>query len=196
MGQYYKALVMGKRLGIYSSWDYGSGSKLMEHSYLGNDFVNAVYTEIENNPSRIAWVGDYAEDVGLDKSWYELVWGDEWRAFKGTTVPKELFWKDEKAVGEGFLINHTKQQYIDLQEYAELARFKDCGCEWVINPLPLLTAIGNGQGGGDYHRSYENFDHVGDWFMDEIEFCIDLADGLSGKPEYDEVTEEYIFKEE
>ena len=44
MGQYYHPTIMGKRYGVQGwlySHAYGEGLKLMEHSYLGNDFVNA-----------------------------------------------------------------------------------------------------------------------------------------------------------
>ena len=39
---------------------------------------------------------------------------------------------------------------------------------------PLLTAIGNGRGGGDYHDEYPNFDIVGSWAMNEIYFTYSL----------------------
>ncbi len=45
---------------------------------------------------------------------------------------------------------------------------------WVINPLPLLTACGNGRGGGDYHSQYPDQDKVGIWAGDvlSIEFAV------------------------
>lgn len=36
---------------------------------------------------------------------------------------------------------------------------------WCINPLPLLTSIGNGQGGGDYRGDSPD---VGSWAFDKI----------------------------
>jgi hypothetical protein len=43
-----------------------------------------------------------------------------------------------------------------------------------INPLPLLTACGNGLGGGDYRGTMMNA--VGAWAFDEIEFTFDKPD--------------------
>ena len=42
----------------------------------------------------------------------------------------------------------------------------------LVNPLPLLTACGNGRGGGDYHDCYPDYDKVGTWAFDIIE-CTD-----------------------
>jgi len=39
--------------------------------------------------------------------------------------------------------------------------------EWCAHPLPLLTALGNGMGGGDY-RGKEGKDNIGSWAFDEI----------------------------
>ena len=65
MGQYYKAMVIGdhnKRY-VLSSWDYENGSKLMEHSYFTNEFVGAVDSLLLGHPMRVAWIGDYSDDV-------------------------------------------------------------------------------------------------------------------------------------
>lgn len=58
-------------------------------------------------------------------------------------------------------------------------------CGWRIHPLPLLTAIGNGLGGGDYYGI--NTDDVGTWAWNEI--------SVEDEPpvEYTEV--KYTFRE-
>ena len=49
--------------------------------------------------------------------------------------------------------------------------------EWCLHPLSLLTALGNGKGGGDYHGINE--DLIGYWAFDEISFeDADLEDEL------------------
>lgn len=58
--------------------------------------------------------------------------------------------------------------------YAKAAGFNpewDEGYVWVTHPLPLLTAIGNGRGGGDYHGTNESM--VGMWAMDLLSFTED-----------------------
>lgn len=48
MGQYYMPTLISQDGTIHSLYShfYGNGLKLMEHSYIGNDFVNAVCTQI------------------------------------------------------------------------------------------------------------------------------------------------------
>jgi hypothetical protein len=71
MGQYYIAIILGEkgtkefiRFAI-SSFAYACGSKLAEHSYIGNPFVEAVEYLISPNgifyKSRLVWAGDYAD---------------------------------------------------------------------------------------------------------------------------------------
>jgi hypothetical protein len=52
-----------------------------------------------------------------------------------------------------YLVNHTKKQYVDKRKEE-------------IHPLPLLTAEGNGAGGGDYRGDNEIL--CGDWARDVI----------------------------
>ena len=56
---------------------------------------------------------------------------------------------------------------------------------WCIHPLPLLTAIGNGLGGGGYRE--DDAWQVGMWAND----VISIEENIPG--EYEE--ESYIFKE-
>ncbi|MBR1807062.1 MAG: hypothetical protein IJ774_11860, partial [Selenomonadaceae bacterium] len=34
---------------------------------------------------------------------------------------------------------------------------------WAIHPLPLLTAVGNDRGMGDFHEGGVGYEHVGTW---------------------------------
>ena len=58
-----------------------------------------------------------------------------------------------------FLINYDTSQFIDLNEY-KAKSVNDDG--WIIHPLPLLTAIGNGRGGGDFQDGV-GIEFVGTW---------------------------------
>lgn len=46
--------------------NFDNGLKLMEHSWVGNRFVNAVMYEMVDNPVRLAWVGDYSDSAIVD----------------------------------------------------------------------------------------------------------------------------------
>ncbi len=65
------------------------------------------------------------------------------------------------------LINHTKKLYVRYDEMRSNDR-------WIVNPLPLLTACGNGRGGGDYRNQYPDYDKIGIWAGDvlSIEFAV------------------------
>lgn len=138
------------------------GAKLMEHSYIGNWFCNSVLADIaKNGKTRIAWVGDYAEDEEIREITngdlcFKDVWGDHDNPHR---FGGHVFGYRGK-----FLVNHSKRKYVSFDGVMKFAKRE--GLRWPINPLPLLTAIGNGRGGGDY--SGENESLVGTWAWDEI----------------------------
>ena len=199
MGQYYKAYVepLDKPPIVLDAWSYENGAKLMEHSWLGNEFVNAVISRIEKRPARVAWVGDYSDDTDnndlkCDRKVFDTCWGENSTTSKVTIFDKSLFCVESEEpfdgieiVGTGYFVNHTKSQYIDLKQYAQEAR---CSHGWVVNPLPLLTAVGNGLGGGDYRGI--NTSMVGYWYLDKLEFTRDSA-----PKNYANVTDDCIFRE-
>ena len=62
-----------------------------------------------------------------------------------------------------YLVNHSQQVYLNCDSYYERNKDND---DWCVNPLSLLTAIGNGLGGGDYRGINE--DYVGEWAWETI----------------------------
>lgn len=200
MGQYYRAMVKkpNGRLDVYnrdvirkSKPEYML-AKLTEHSWWLNDFVNAVCLDILNSKdkNRVAWIGDYAHTYlkcydltshnGLNKEqinrMYKRCWNCEGRAVNHTDFTLDGL----------FLINHTKKQYIDCSQYYKDSVMPD---EWCLHPLPLLTCIGNGLGGGDYCSPTDDStkDYVGAWAWDEI--------SIADKPVSDYSAIYPIFKE-
>jgi hypothetical protein len=152
MGQYYYAVILdaqGKIVVWMNAFPYGSGVKLMEHSYIDNAFVNTF--EFSLSPegalykSRVVWAGDYADnEPGQEKNLHDLCNDDE----------KKLITPAEKNASKyRYLVNHTKKQYVDKTKTGNL------------HPLPLMTAEGNGRGGGDI---YDAPSFVGSWARDVI----------------------------
>lgn len=161
-----------------------SGLKLTEHSWYGNDFVNGVVERIEGRPAVVAWVGDYAdeeEDFKGVEGYTPEIYGRVWPRREGDPrIPEAPFPSVPGRHDDGFLVNRTKGLYIDFAVYYRAAKAKDGGRWWCIHPLPLLTAIGNGRGNGDYHawgllscskRSTRNEEMVGAWAMDVLEYA-------------------------
>lgn len=159
MGQYYNALMIkdGEMKAYDRLLDGGfTPAKLTEHSWWLNGFVNTIAGMLLDNPMQVAWVGDYAKSVGMNHDLYEFVWGDE-AVVDG--VKSKSFLLDGM-----YLVNHTKKEFLDCSRYKIASRVHE---DEIIHPLPILTAIGNGQGGGDYHGT--DMDFVGSWALDEIE---------------------------
>ena len=150
MGQYWKALTSfdGKICG----WNL-LPRKLMEHSWLHNEMTDFFSTLIFNTPHKIAWVGDYAEEKEIPPEWAEHL--NEQIDFD----PIEAFNYNGKV-----LVNHDKNQFV---RFDSLPFSSEGEGEWIIYPLPLLTAVSNGRGGGDYYDTSNPY--VGTWAFDLIE---------------------------
>jgi len=170
MGQYYSvAFKQEGAVKVSSRRVRGKGymmAKLLEHSYLENSFCKAVAKAIFGKPARIAWVGDYAEEdevTGLTKG--DVTYADVWG-----TEDKEADDRYEFAPAGRFsyrgkwLVNHDKKVCISFDAWK-----KGYGDEndWPIFPLSLLTAIGNGRGGGDYGGNA--MARIGTWTWDLVE---------------------------
>lgn len=182
MGQYYKPLLIaedGSKKTAYSH-DFGDGLKLMEHSWVGNDFVNAVLQHLDSNPHRLAWVGDYADSVSDNDchfgggfindrdtfmKLYKSIWSDDGEEDIPNIDKNCQRYKLSNEEADCFIVNLTKNCYIDMEKYVAENKSKEGAYYWCINPVPLLTSIGNGQGGGDYRG---NDPEVGTWAFDEI----------------------------
>ena len=159
MGQYYKPINIDNNQWLYSH-EYDNGLKLMEHSWVGNNFVGTVMALMLPggtwHKNRIVWAGDYYDGEG-EIPYYSLA-EDKDKINPHTSITKEM---QKKAK----LVNHTKKLYV---RYDEMPCHTDDYGEWIVNPLPLLTALGNERGGGDYHSEHADFDKVGIWAGDVL----------------------------
>jgi hypothetical protein len=169
MGQYYKAIILGEAklskqeiIRIFmEAWNYNNGAKLTEHSYLLNSFVSSfeylLTPEGMFYKSRVVWAGDYADnEEGLEANLYQLTDGQTEKHHLGNIKNT----KDYR-----YIINHTKKQYVDKQK------------QKVYHPLPLLTAEGNGKGGGDFRGKGE--DLIGIWARDILSVEKEIPDNFT-----------------
>lgn len=194
MGQYYHPIILGKNRKSIKAWfyshKYGNGLKLMEHSYVDNNFVNAVVNYLINNGGgRLVWAGDYADDEKVRLTMAETlpIWQKEvaegrttlsHTKFRATSplcfkqTEQNLYSRCTKKTevedydtsypqGAEFFVNHDKKEIIELYEVTT-------NCDgYQVHPLPLLTCEGNGRGGGDYWGSNQRY--VGTWARDFIQ---------------------------
>ncbi len=199
MGQYYVPTLIDEEGSITTlhAHAYNNGLKLMEHSYIGNNFVNAVLTLLWNNPQRVAWIGDYSDSEDGDAfekklthedfmHYYEAAWGEGHDDLHIKPEPAPILTITSK---RKYIVNHTQRCYIHIGEYIAANQWTEYGgwvnrkydpsakSQWCINPLPLLTACGNDRGGGDYHEGHPGYDNVGTWAFDLIEITGKQPDG-------------------
>ncbi len=182
MGQYYQTVYkeQNKNTQYYNRYLIIDGkeeytmAKLTEHSWFYNDYVNTICNKIYNtkNKVRIIWMGDYSNEF-LDEhpktfnkyktkallKLYEVCWNNK----KDRTKSIQFI---EFNLLNKYLVNHTKKLFIDCSKYLK----NNVIDGWCLHPLPLLTCIGNGCGGGDYRGPSDDsdFELVGTWAWDKI----------------------------
>lgn len=195
MGQYYRGIVLDKKTKnkveeCFSCYDYNNGAKLMEHSYVGNYYVkiyeHTLANEFKGYP--FVWGGDYADERHRKNTVNDYVLGREFIEEKRDNYARENgfekvingkygqdYQKDgvffdsidilpkipyEELPTYKYVINLTKKMFVKIPTFNENEN------EWIIHPLPLLCADGNGRGGGDYRGT--NMELIGSWAFDRI----------------------------
>ena len=156
MGQYYYPIVLdenGKKIIVWMcAHNYNNGLKLMEHSYLGNNFVSTfefgLSPEGPHYKSRVVWAGDYADkEPDQEKNLYQMC--DEYTMISPQVKETKMY---------RYIVNHNKKQFVDKTKVPKQENF-------ALHPLPLLTCEGNGRGGGDYRGESPL---IGSWARDII----------------------------
>ena len=187
MGQYFRPIILKEKenseqaeqvIAWMYSHNYGNGLKLMEHSWLKNDFVNTFESLLapnaEYHKSRVVWAGDYAEDEEnitlkddegkeYNPNLYSLC-NDE-----NEIKPNSI--KVDEATYYRYILNHTKNEYVDKDKIVVVDGRQ-------VHPLPLLTSEGNGQGGGDYFAEPDQH-LVGAWARDVISVQTTIPNGFN-----------------
>jgi hypothetical protein len=141
MGQYYYSILLtedGRIMAWMCAHNYGNGLKLMEHSYLGNNYISTFEWGLSPagpyHKTRVVWAGDYADpEPGKEDTLYKMC--DEY----GMIRPAK-----KETTNYRFVVNHTKRLFVDKTKVPSRDGY-------TLHPLPILTCEGNGRGGGDYH---------------------------------------------
>lgn len=171
MGQYFKAI----NLDTFEQISSPGFSKIMEFSYVGNELPLEVSRLMmpgnQWHKHRVMFVGDYCDNDEKEPAFRQSVL---------KRLPENLKAKLDKEADNlysifdsfpdkgcnggteaRYIFNYVKQEYVDL---------KDCPTNkdgYTIHPLCLLTALGNGNGGGDYYGK-AGAKYVGYWCGDII----------------------------
>ena len=179
MGQYYKPVCLDTMEFVYSH-TYNNGLKLMEHSYIGNNFVAVVEHLIAKGGAwfgkRIVWAGDYAapepngiidEETKEAPNLYMLVEENEIQPVIPETRPNYRY-----------LVNLDTNEFVDFEKIPPTYIDKETGDKWYIHPLPLLTCEGNGQGGGDYFGK-DRKKIIGKWARNRVTIQEEKPEGMT-----------------
>lgn len=172
MGQYYKFMNIDKKQICEKN---RHGWKLMEHSYLGNDYCTDILNLLSDEwkGDRIIQVGDYAEPNDetttqdfVERTLKELNVSEGISLYTHADSFENVNPKSAKDIR--YVYNLDKKEYVDLfrqpiqwcyQDDKYLGTVK-------INSFALLIGCGNGLGGGDYHGVNEEL--VGYWAGDKF----------------------------
>ena len=187
MVQYYIPIVINSyasnMIAAYSIYDFKKDTDiggLTSHAHINSPFVDNVLTNLFENKCCLAWVGEYARRSNkytdhISQLFFEL--RDQ------AAMNRYIFHKRDAYINSNNLIfiNHTKKEYLNMKEYIANVKALPLG-EYTqrliilgmlnyakiqyLHPIPILTAIGNGLGAGDY--SGINMDKVGSWAGDLI----------------------------
>ena len=176
MGQYYNILTFkNNKFKIYDrsvkQTENGKSeymlAKLTEHSWIGNSTMVSFSNLIYKNPTKLAWVGDYADETknnditnpSLDLKTIKNLHEKAWKTKRELSLIYKQFNTESM-----LLVNWDKKLFVNMKEYIKQNDVNG----WCLHPLSLLTAIGNGFGGGDYYSI--NKEEIGTWAFDTISF--------------------------
>ena len=169
MGQYYKFVSVDKEKSI-SPINFDNGSKLMEHSWLNNNYVGAAMQLISKGQpfygDKIVWAGDYADNEikngkKLRRNLYDLC-----------SNYKIAIKIDENNIKKlRYIVNLDTKEYVAICKSLVSEIWTDSTTNkkysFRIHPLPLLTCDGNGNGLGDFMGKDPN-NLIGKWKRNRV----------------------------
>ena len=187
MGQYYTVANMDKKEVLCMNGHF-IGGKLLEIAETASDSL-AILNQIAGpwKGDTVFLVGDYADLSSSSVPYFRALrtWTDKLHLVGNLyAYVREKFKPvdgDPEDRGLRFIYNHDRKEYIDILHCPNCFEVT----EWrqaFIAPLPLLIAMGNGRGGGDYY-GYDNEKLVGSWCdsIASLEITADPKDELGYK---------------
>ena len=118
MGQYFKGIILDDENNIKVAMKphyFNESAKLNEFSYFENDFLGYFMSKIYQNPKRVVFAGDYANEEKNGLTLYKMARTIEEKFTKNTFFLMNFPCVFSSSLG--FLVNHTKKLFIDLNAY-------------------------------------------------------------------------------
>ena len=176
MGSYYQATIIepDNSAYMYNTHSLNIGLKLMEHSYVNNEYCKHIISLLHNNPQPLVWLCDYHESDDTTKH--------TWVTAEELNISEAL---DDFKDNNYWIINHTKKCYIDMHKLSNLYT-----SDWHIHPIPILcNSDTQSQGGGDFHPEDSR----------RATWCEDIISSIEPSNqefiEFTDVTEDCLFYE-
>lgn len=190
MGQHYKIVNIDKEE-LLEPRRLDNGLQLLHWSY-SNTYTNFALMNMVAGPwkgDRVFVVGDYADleepDEPCHKALKKIL---EEKRIKNLHCYAESAYKDVSKNADKtdhhykYLYNHALKTVIELDK---------CPIEWVFDdgevqtvaPLPLLIAMGNNRGGGDFYDDKHGYEYVGSW-CDTVTSIEVTTEPISGTEDY------------
>ncbi len=167
MGQYYLVANMDKKEVLCINGRF-PGMKLLEIAINKEDSLAILnQAAIHWKGDHIYLIGDYADLSDSKQPYFNALrmWTDKFHVVESMYhYIYDNFNRvegDTSDKGYRFLYNHEKKVYLDLLHIPKSYE-SEMKNSFYISPLPLLIAMGNGRGGGDYWNP-DNNDFVGSW---------------------------------
>jgi len=192
MKQNYRAVLCdGKKFRWLDPEAFSAKGQLCKHSSLGGAFTNAVYLMLDNAPMRVGWIGELSNDPfdpdedayagALPEEefmrYYAEAWTrDDWKTqiVLGNLDRNKLSQILTLRTNGRYLVNHTRMTYLDMGVYIP-SNLSALQCP---DPLPLLTACGNGRGDGEYPFGNSCSDKIGAWAFNLLSFTDKKPEGF------------------
>lgn len=179
MGQYYR-VVNNNLASVALASVFDSGSKLTEHSWVGNPMVEKVCDLLSERgawyKTRLVWAGDYSgEEFTEEYTHIQKAYKDKFeKENKGVEYEYAINLYSISKIAKFTIVDDVAIDYNDIQYGFNESKklyydLKDCiyNDGWRLHPLPILLCTGNGQGGGDYFGNAGK-EYIGTWANDVI----------------------------
>ena len=158
MEQYFRAVLRKDHLmnwRIYTPAEVKCYPQMKDQAFVDCRYTACVKGLLFQTPAHVIWAGSLADpEPGKERNMFDCARNKRLRPETLIPFTKDVFSRMH------YLVNHSKRQYID---YATALK-DDSGNR--LDPLPILTAEGNGRGQGDYYGI--NRELAGIWARDII----------------------------
>lgn len=167
MEQYFRAVLRKDHLinwRRYSTEEVKCYPQMKDQAFMDCRYTALIKGLLFQTPAHVLWAGSLADpEPDKERNMYEGARAKRLRPLQSIPYTRDVFSRMH------YLVNHTKKQFLD---YA--AVLKDSSGNR-LDPLPILTAEGNGRGQGDYYGL--NRELAGTWARDIISIEETIPEG-------------------